>query len=143
MDSERDTTGGLAASPPAASPAAETRRWRQVNFEVEFFDRILAVSPDYVDVLRCQGDLLNSLGQFRRALEIDQRLSKLLPGDCVAHYNLACSLSRMGQIEMALAALRTALERGYEDFAYLERDVDLEAVRGRPEYERLVSEFRD
>lgn len=119
----------------------ESRRWQQLRFEVEFFDRVLAASPDYLDVLRCQGDLLNSLGQFRRALSIDQRLAALQPHDCVAHYNLACSLARMGRIDEALSALRQALERGYCDFGYLQRDVDLEALRCRPAYQQLLHEF--
>lgn len=128
-----------AASPGDAEPRSP--RWRQVRFEIEFFDRILAISPDHIDVLRSQGDLLNSLGQFRRALAIDQRLAALQPQDCVAHYNLACSLARMGQIEESLSALRAALERGYADFSYLQRDVDLEALRCRPAYDKLLREF--
>lgn len=143
MDPCRESATERVAEPrPGGDGAKPSRRWRQVHFEVEFFDRVLARSPDYVDVLRCQGDLLNSLGQFRRALAVDERLATLQPQDCVAHYNLACSLARMGRIDDALAELRAALERGYCDFAYLQRDVDLEALRCRPGYQKLLHEFR-
>jgi tetratricopeptide (TPR) repeat protein len=118
------------------------RKQSQLDFEISFFDAILRRSPDYVDVLRCQGELLSRKGFHRRALVIDRRLAELLPADSVVQYNLACSLSRNALFEEALAALRIALECGYDDFEYLDLDGDFDALRSDSRYQTLVAEFR-
>jgi len=118
------------------------RKLSQLDFEISFFDSILRGAPDYVDVLRCQGELLSRKGFHRRALVIDRRLAELLPTDAVVQYNLACSLSRNALYDEALAALRTALVCGYDDFEYLDLDGDFDALRTDARYLTLVAEFR-
>lgn len=130
------------SSEPASRLARDERCVGQAEFEVEFFGRILAESPDNLDVLRCQADLLNSQGAFEQALIVDVRLAALAPEDCVAHYNLACSLARVARLDESLAALRTALSCGFRDFDHLDRDDDLNALRQRPDLDVLLREFR-
>ncbi|MGC3970814.1 MAG: hypothetical protein QM775_26830 [Pirellulales bacterium] len=98
-------------------------------------------TPDYVDVLRCQGELLSRKGRHTEALDIDRRLARLAPTDSVVLYNLACSLSRNEHFEESLVALRKALELGYDDFEYLELDGDFDSLRSDPRYQSLVEEF--
>lgn len=114
----------------------------QADFEIEFFGSILESSPDYVDVLRCQGELLSRKGWHDRALDVDRRLARLAPADSVVQYNLACSLSRNGLFDEALDVLRRALERGYDDFEYLELDGDLDLLRNDPRYRLLIQQFQ-
>jgi predicted Zn-dependent protease len=114
----------------------------QLDFDIEFFDSILRRAPDYLDVLRCQGELLSRKGQHARALEIDRRLAAALPHDSVVQYNLACSLACNGLTADAVAALRRAFERGYDDFEHLDLDQDLESLRNDPRYAALIDEFR-
>lgn len=120
---------------------AKLRAQTQSDFELEFYDRILERSTDYVDVLKCQGELLTRKGLHKRGLAVDQRLAELRPHDCVVHYNLACSYALTGNKSDALGALRCALESGYDDLAYLELDKDLESLRGEPAYQKLLHEF--
>ena len=63
----------------------------QLDFEIEFFGRILEQHSDYVDVLRVQGNNLTLKGRYVEGLQIDRRLIQLRPNDPLAHYNLACS----------------------------------------------------
>lgn len=125
---------------PASFPQPPKKS--QLDFDVEFFASILRRSPDYVDVLRCQGELLSRKGRHAEALEVDRRLANLLPHDAVVQYNLACSLEQNARRDDALAALRRAFERGYADFEHLELDADLEVLRNDPRYIALVAEFR-
>jgi Flp pilus assembly protein TadD len=110
----------------------------QSDFDLEFYGQILQRSTDYVDVLRRQAELLANRGDYQRGLPMDRRLARLLPCDCVVHYNLACSLAMVGQSQEAVAALAKALELGYRDFAHLEADADLDALRDLPEFRALV-----
>ncbi len=93
------------------------------------------------DVLRCQGELLSRKGLNDLALVVDRRLAKLLPADFVVRYNLACSLAVGGFRREAIAALRKALEQGYDDFEYLENDGDLDSLREDPTFHALLREF--
>ncbi|MGE0609146.1 MAG: hypothetical protein AB7O62_18780 [Pirellulales bacterium] len=110
----------------------------QLDFDIEFFGRVLARSPFYLDVLRCQAPLLSRKGLHEQALQVERRLVSLRPYDGVAHYNLACRLALAQQPREAVAELGLALECGYDDFDYLEADADLESVRQQPEYQQLL-----
>ena len=131
------------STPGKASPALvpRFRDQSQLDFDIEFFDSVLSRQPDYLDVLRCQGQLLSRKGLHARALQIDCRLVELVPGDGVAHYNLGCSLALMGYTKEAVDALRKALSRGYNDIDYLESDRDLDSIRNEPEYRELLREL--
>jgi Flp pilus assembly protein TadD len=133
-------------SPEGAPSQAAKRRsaaQNQLDFDLEFYESILRRAPRYVDVLRCQGELLNRKGLHARAVLVDRRLAELLPDDCVVRYNLACSLAMVGQREAAIESLRQALEQGYRDFDYLHADGDLDALRGDPAFKRLLREYED
>ena len=54
------------------------------EFEMEFYERILARRPDYVVVLQALGDVLSHKGLYARSLEVHRRLVALVPHDCVA-----------------------------------------------------------
>ena len=112
----------------------------QADFELEFYQSILKVNPDYVDVLRVLGNLLTLKGKFAEGLAIDKRLVRLRPADALAHYNLACSYSLLKRIEMSLKTLRLAVELGYSDFRYMKEDTDLESIRPDPRFRQLIKD---
>lgn len=119
--------------------------WRersQIDFELEFFEKLAARSPKYVEVLRCYAELLGRQGRFERAVAVDRELTELLPDDCIAAYNYACSLARVGRPEEAVIQLKSAVELGYRDRLHLEADRDLESVRGLPAYREVVRRLR-
>jgi len=120
---------------------ARFRDQSQLDFEIEFFEQILARHPDYIDVLRCQGELLTRKGLYGRGLQVDLRLVDLCPHDCVVRYNLACSYALTGKKREAISALRQAIEDGYDDLSYLEVDRDLESLHDEPEYRKLLKDF--
>ncbi|MBX3412290.1 MAG: hypothetical protein KF708_06190 [Pirellulales bacterium] len=113
----------------------------QVDFDLEFFGRILSRAPEFVDVLRCQGELLTRKGLHDDALRVDRHLARLLPDDCIVRYNLACSLALVGETVEAIDELRAAFERGYNDLGHLEIDSDLDGLRELPEFQLLLDEF--
>jgi len=137
--SDERTQGELGEIPKAViAPLKKS----QIDFDIDFYGSILDRAPAFIDVLRCQGELLSRKGLHERALDIDRRLAKLLPHDAVVHYNLACSLAQNGFRDEAIAILRRAFERGYDDFQHLDLDTDLAAVRSDPRYVALLEEYR-
>lgn len=54
------------------------------------------------------------------------------------YYNQACCLSRLGQLDEALAAIEKAFEFNYLDLDAMKTDADLDAIREDPRYKALV-----
>lgn len=132
-ESSQSTSAALARSPEQS----------QLDFEIEFFSKILERHPDYIDVLRVLGNNLTLKGRFAEGLQIDKRLCQLRPGDPLAHYNLACSFALLKKTEQALKTLRRAVELGYRDFRYMREDRDLDAIRHDPRFRQLLREFEN
>lgn len=114
----------------------------QVDFEIDFFGRLLQRNCNNVSVLRNLGELLACKGLYHRSLEIDRRLVELVPHDCIAHYNLACSLARQGEIDSAIEQLELSIDAGYDDFGHLELDSDLDGLRSHPRFLALLRRHR-
>ena len=57
-------------------------------------------------------------------------------------YNFACLQAQSGDKKGSLAALRSALENGFHDVALVEKDPDLESVRGEDGYRKVVEEMK-
>ncbi len=138
--SDSEELSGLRPAPEPSAPA-----WfgeaSQHEFEIDFYDRVAQRNPRYVQVLRCLSELLARKGFYDRSLAVDRRLVALLPGDCLARYNLACSLAMSQHSAEAIDELRRAIEQGYSDFGYLEVDSDLDGLREEPAYKALLREF--
>ena len=113
----------------------------QLDFELEFFDGILKRCPDYVDVLRVQGNNLTLKGRFGESLQIDKLLVRLRPHDPLAHYNLACSFALLKKGDLALKTLRRAIDLGYRDLRYMREDRDLDSVRNDPRFKQILREL--
>lgn len=120
---------------PARMPAGQL-------FERDFYESILQKRPDYLGVLEALGGLYTELGEYERGLAIDKRLAEMKPTSAVAHYNLACSYSLLQMPGKAFAALRRAVELGYDDWEHLEKDKDLANLRADPRYEKFMAEIR-
>ena len=114
----------------------------QVDFELDFFTRVLAGDPDFPEVLRAQASNMTAKGRLQDGLTVDKRLVTLRPHDPTARYNLACRYALLKQPDLAFVTLRKAIELGYRDFRYIEEDRDLESIRKDPRFRKLLREFR-
>jgi len=119
------------------------RKRENLDFEISFYEGILQHNPDYIEVLIQLGDVYTKRGFYKNGLEVDLKLSRLCPQDPVVHYNLACSYSLVGETEKALETLKKAIQLGYTDFDYMEKDPDLESLRNDSRYKELIEEYRE
>ena len=67
----------------------------------------------------------------RRAVEID-------PEDASVRYNLACLYSVAGELDRSLDTLESAIDVGFGNRGWLERDPDLSAIRSHPRFRALL-----
>jgi Flp pilus assembly protein TadD len=127
-----------AASGPTLAELVQTG---QVDFELDFFGRILERHPNFLEALRCHASNLAVKKRFGDSLQVERRIIQLRPRDALAHYNLACSYALLRQPDLALTTLRRALELGYQDFRYIQKDHDLDSIRKDPRFRKMLREF--
>lgn len=141
MAAADDPSGDRSSSASHSSAETSSRRLRaqsQLDFELEFFGRILERDPYRSDVLHAQANNLAAKGLFARALQLDRRLVRLLPERPVPWYNLACSYAVLGMIDPAFSSLQRAVDLGYRPIRQMLRDPDLSALRRDPRFPRLL-----
>ncbi len=102
---------------------------RKKDFEIKFYERLLSKNPNFFHALATLGDAYTRKGFYQEGLEVDRKLVSLKPEDPIVHYNFACSLSLLGEIEEAFKELKKAVLLGYDDFSYIVKDPDLENSR--------------
>jgi tetratricopeptide (TPR) repeat protein len=143
MSSKGNLPGDESQSTSLSSAPVRSGDQGQLDFELDFYGKILDRFPDFVDVLRVQGNNLTLKGRFAEGLQIDRRLVQLRPSDPLAHYNLACSYALLKKADLSLKTLRKAIELGYRDFRYMREDRDLDGVRHDPRFRQMLREFEN
>jgi hypothetical protein len=81
-------------------------------------------------------------GRYDQGLKVDEQLSRLEPNNPLVFYNLACSHSLIGEVDLAAAALEKALMLGYRDFKWLAKDPDLRTLRKHPVFRGIEAKIR-
>ena len=125
-------------TPQPAKPSKWFGRLNQLDFDIDFFERLLARNGDSLEVLRLLAELVSKKGLVNRAVELDAKVVGLLPDDSLARYNLACSLARAGRPDEAIDSLSKAILLGYDDLAHVDVDPDLDSLRDLPEFRALL-----
>ena len=81
------------------------------------------------------GDNAKALADCKKVTELDATL-------IYGHFNLACFYSLQGMLPESLAAMETAMQAGYRKFDKIDTDSDLENVRRKPEFAKLVEKYK-
>jgi tetratricopeptide (TPR) repeat protein len=115
---------------------------RDLDVEILCMEGLARREPQYIEALQILGDDYTRRGRFEDGLHVDERLAHLRPRDPMVHYNLACSYSLTQQFELAVEALTTAINFGYDDFEWMARDPDLKAVREHAGYKKIQARVR-
>ncbi|AHF89067.1 hypothetical protein OPIT5_01065 [Opitutaceae bacterium TAV5] len=117
-------------------------RKEDISFDISFYESVLRRDSSYTEVIELLGGLYTKAGRIADGLKMDRKLVRLQPDNATAHYNLACSLALMERPSDALRSLADAVERGYDDPAWMAKDTDLTSLHGLPEFARLLAEVK-
>jgi tetratricopeptide (TPR) repeat protein len=120
---------------------SQKRQKQDLDFEVDFYERVLEGDRRDRAVLELLSGLYARVGRVDDGLKTDRRLVRLDPDNAIAHYNLACSLAVKRRWKEALDALEKALEKGYNDLAWLVEDPDLKPLHRHPRFRKLLKAF--
>ena len=127
--------------------AALERRARLAYFRSDWaemaraYEALAKLKPDNGEAHYRLGYARIFLGRFAEAVADFERSADLDFMRPSSTYNVACCRSRLGEIDSALATLRLALERGFENQALIKEDPDLANLRGDPRFGELMKEW--
>ena len=121
--------------------ASRSKEQDNLDFEIKFFEGLVAESPDFLDALIPLAEAYTKKGLYQKGLEMDARITRLRPDDPTARYNLACSYALLGKTNEALTSMEKALALGYRDLKQIEQDADLESIKKDPRLRELILRF--
>jgi len=130
--------------PEKISPRKKMKRQesKDLDVKIQFMEGIVRRDPQYVEALQLLGDHYTQRGRYEQGLKVDEQLSRLEPANPLVFYNLACSYSLIGEVDLAATALEKALALGYRDFKWLAKDPDLRTLRKHPLFRDIEAKIR-
>jgi serine/threonine protein kinase/Tfp pilus assembly protein PilF len=116
-------------------PAEATAAYRRA---VRLVDQRLEMNPDDSRALNLGATILAKLGEKERAIDLMRRSVVIDPEDPMLLYNAACTFSVLGVAEEALSTLERAVEKGWGDKAWIQRDSDLDPIRETARFKSIA-----
>lgn len=109
-----------------------------LNTLLQLFPRYLSQHPDDARSHIYYATDLAQVGRNEEAKIEAAKALELSPGDPLMLYNAACCYARMKEHRLAVDALKNSMAAGLEDYEWIKRDPDLDAIRNEPEYVELM-----
>ena len=104
-----------------------------------FYRRAIEADPKNLSALNNLGVICMSQKRDKEAIDIFTRLIDVKGDWADPYYNLACLYSRQGDIPKSLWNLKVALWMNKELKGWAKNDSDLEPLRTKPEYHKIVN----
>jgi|TARA_B100001093_G_C26763025_1_gene986602 hypothetical protein len=108
------------------------------DFQIGFFESIYKRDNKEVRIIEILGHLYTVTKQYKLGLKMDRLLVHHKPEDSISHYNLACSYSLVEDTSNTIKYLTLAVELGYDDFEWMNKDPDLDFIREDPEFLQIL-----
>jgi len=109
---------------------------------IHLAERELALHPEDPRPAHLGLAALIELGEAERAREWIARALVIDPDGPLTQYNVACGLTKLGDIDAALDLLERSVPRlGPELTAWIKHDSDFEALRSHPRYQKILEQI--
>ena len=105
-------------------------------------EKHMELNPDDPRAATMRAVALCRIGRFEEGVHWAKRALAIDPLDGGVRYNVACLYSLEGMTEEAIAALEEAVRVGFGNPEWMERDPDLDPLRGHPRFEALLERIR-
>jgi adenylate cyclase len=106
-------------------------------------EKIVVTEPGHSRAIGIGVNLLAVLGEKERAKEWATRARLVDPENANLHYNLACAMASLGEIDLTLetlAGIAPRLSSGM--LSWMEADTDFDAIREEPRFRALVEQVK-
>lgn len=101
-------------------------------------ERHMELNPDDARAATMRAVALSRVGRVEEGLSWADRALSMDREDAGVRYNAACLFAVAGRVDRALECLEEALDVGFGNKGWLERDPDLDNLRGDPRFAALM-----
>jgi adenylate cyclase len=106
-------------------------------------ERVVVAEPGHSRAIGLGVAMLVTLGEKERAKEWATRARLVDPDNTNLHYNLACAMSSLGEVDLTLETLAgIALKLTPSMMSWLEADPDFDPIRAEPRFKALMEEVK-
>ncbi len=129
-------------------------RLRRFNEAIQDWDRAIELSPlaEQPALRAARAGARLQIGQVDEAVTEVAELAKNPSGDALSWYNFACVYAiasgkmadkKQEYADRAMDLLRNAVKAGWSDAAHMAKDPDLDSIRGREDFKKLIEELAE
>ncbi len=108
---------------------------------IQYGEKAVQLNPENVSGQINLGIAWMNKEKYRHAEKIFKHAIEIDPSYPLAYYNLACSKALRKHRSQALHWLEKAVQKGYDDFEFLEKDPDLATLHGTHGYKNLIVQY--
>jgi adenylate cyclase len=102
-------------------------------------EKVVSDEPGHSRAIGLGVYVLATLGEGERAVEWATRARLIDPDNANLHYNLACAMSTLGELDRALSILEDVSDRSSPGMlSWIEADSDLDPIRADPRYDAMI-----
>lgn len=105
---------------------------------IDWLDKAIEADPEFAAAFFRRGNAKMDLSKLDEARKDFESSVRLWPELILAHYNLACSYSLLGDAAAAKEELEKAINLGYDKLDRLANDPDLEVLRENGTLSKLI-----
>jgi adenylate cyclase len=118
----------------------DTERMRSsARMTLDRIEKLVAADPGHSRAIGIGACMLADLNEKERAKEWVIRARLVDPDNVNLHYNLACAMCSLGEVDMTLETLGTIATRLSPGMlSWLESDADFDAIREEPRFKAMI-----
>ena len=106
-------------------------------------EKIVAAEPGHSRAIGLGACMLAELKENERAKEWATRARLVDPDNINLHYNLACAMASLGEIDLTLDTLASVASRVSPGMmSWMEADTDFDAIREEPRFKAMMEQVR-
>jgi len=118
--------------------AVRYQRNEELDKAISQYKKALSIQPNFPEALNNLAILYTSKKEYDQALALFKQLTEIVPDHAATYYNIACIYALQNKTENAIRWLKSAVQRGYDNWALIKTDKDLENIRKSPHYKAFI-----
>jgi tetratricopeptide (TPR) repeat protein len=109
---------------------------------IGMYNKLLEKYPDEPSITDALACAYMKKGDYDKTLEIFNTLLESFPKNPGLLYNICCAYSLKGSKKEACESLNKSVECGYFDWKHMEKDTDLDNIRGEDAYKKTLETLK-
>jgi len=118
------------------------RQQELYNKAIYQYNKALAIKSDSIESMYGLVLTYSDIKDYSKALDILDALRRIQPYNPEIDYNVACIYAKQNMAEESIRWLKQSLEKGFHKWELIEKDPDLENIRGTTLFNTFINEYK-